>query len=61
MDNFTKYCRCSAYGSHIRVGSDGKLYCTKCGLLIDEYVKGYKEFKAQILEFHPPPKKTDSK
>lgn len=45
----------------MRVGSDGKLYCTKCGLLIDEYVKGYKEFKAQILEFHPPPKKTDSK
>jgi len=45
----------------MRVGSDGKLYCTQCGLLIDEYVKGHKEFKAQILEFHPPPKKTDSK
>jgi|BioPla2DNA2_1021312.scaffolds.fasta_scaffold50187_2 hypothetical protein len=61
MDKFTKYCRCDGFYGGMRIGSDGRLYCTKCGLLIDEYVKGYKEFKAQILEFRPPPKKTDSK
>ena len=41
----------------MRIREDGKLYCTKCGLPIDEYVKGLKEFDAEILEF---PKQEDS-
>lgn len=42
----------------MRVGSDGKLYCTQCGKLVEgQPVK----VETKILEFHPPPKKTDSK
>ncbi len=56
--DFPHHCRCSAYGSHIRVGSDGKLYCTQCGKPVEgQPVK----VETKILEFHPPPKKTDSK
>lgn len=51
MDEFTKYCRCSGFEGGMRVGKDGKFYCTKCGLPIDEYVNGLKEFNAEVIEF----------
>ena len=54
MDNFTKYCRCDGFSGGMRIREDGKLYCTKCGLPIDEYVNGLKEFDAEIIEFPPP-------
>lgn len=57
MDNFTKYCRCPAFEAGMQVGWDGKLYCTKCGLPIDDFVKGFKEFEAEIIEFKKPEKK----
>jgi len=56
MEFRPNHCRCSAYGSHIRVGPDGKLYCTQCGKPVEgQPVK----VETKILEFHPPPKKKD--
>ena len=54
MDKFTKYCRCDGFSGGMRVGEDGKLYCTKCGLPIDDYVEGFREFDAEVIEFPPP-------
>lgn len=51
MNMFSKSCRCSSFDAGMRVGEDGKLYCTRCGLPIDNYVKGFKEFEAEILKF----------
>jgi hypothetical protein len=38
----------------MRIGEDGKLYCPACGLPIDDYVEGFREFDAEVIEFPPP-------
>jgi hypothetical protein len=57
MDKFTKYCRCSGFDGGMQIGWDGKLYCPRCGLPLDDYVEGFKEFDAEIIEFPQPEKK----
>ncbi len=51
MEKFTKYCRCSGFSGGMRIGEDGKFYCTKCGLPIDDFVEGLREFDAEVIEF----------